>query len=323
MPGAVIRGESRIYGLIGEGEYVFGMTIGDSKVNVAEYVRRLPFESPTVFCQSDSDMYVIGSIPRIGQRALFHVHVAHGLVGALESPESLKIDSVLAFDEAKEEPLCVGLWSVRLGNEHADGVVAVGTCGRGNRGRLILFERQSMTPICKTSIPSKQVTVVEEISPDILAIGCMDCIVLVGLVQDDSSDGFDLVTQAVFQTYVQVKHINKVDDKRFLVVLENGQITLCGIKGDEVIVIAQPEIHRHVISACVLIPPKNESFISSTIDGDHVVYSIDGSSESGLMRIERAHHDGTSLTAFTKSCDSAILGFSNGSIIQVSESNVN
>jgi hypothetical protein len=310
----------RLYCLVGDGDFILGMSLArpvaatcNASNAHAQYTRKVLLDRATIFCQSGDNMYVIGSIPRIGQRALGHIRVDESLIGALESPENFKLESVLAFDESKEEPICIGLWTAK-----SCSIVAVGTSGRGNRGRLILFDTSSMVPICKTYVPSKQVTVVEELGPELLAIGCMDCVVLVGLVCDD--DQINLVTMGVFQTYIQVKHINRVDNTRFLLVLQNGQIMLCGIKGDEILVLANPDLQRHVVSACVLIPPKRDTFICSTIDGDLVQFSIDGANESGVMTTIHQSKTGIRITAFTNDSEYAILGFSNGSIIQISSS---
>jgi len=307
------QGNLRLYALVGDGLHVFGITIDQSDFScIARYTKNVPFENPLKFVQSSCDeMFVIATIPRVNQRALFNMKINPLFIGALESSECVTIESVLAFDEIKEEPVSLAIW-----HTNDIEIVAVGTCGRGNRGRLVMFEADSMTPIIKTYVPSKSVAVIEPISKEVLAIGCTDSLVLVSIIGDN--DQYDLITVAVLQTYVAVKQVNRVDDKRFLVLLDIGKVVLCGLKDDEILIIAEQDIPRNVISPCVLIPPANEMFVCSTIDGHELVYSVADASESGVIRLIQQLKPGVSISSFSCTDDRAILGFSNGSIFEVS-----
>lgn len=298
-----------VFALTDDGKHILRVTI-DSETNTAEFSVRLPFEQASSVAVDGDHLFILGTIPRMNQRALLEVELKHKLIGALESSETISLSSVLPFDSLKEEPVCVGIWH---NSDFASSLVVVGTHGK-TRGRIIIFDRSSMTPICKTSVPSRQVSAVEPLSQTVLAVGCTECVVVVGLTTVDEQ--ITLVTLAVYQTYTLVRHVNRVTDHRFLIVQSNGVVVLLELKGDTIIQIGALDSQRHVVSPCVVL--SNDTFMCSTIQGDQLEFNIGQVDTTGVMKQLSTSRFGSSIEYFHRANDGTLVSMSNGSIFLIS-----
>ena len=298
-----------MFALTDDGQHVLRVTI-DTETSVAEFSAKLPFEDASSVTVDKDHLFIVGTIPRMNQRALLEVELKHRLIGALESPETISLSSVLPFDSLKEDPMCVGIWHR---GEYGNSLVVVGTHGK-TRGRIIIFDRSSMTPLCKTSVPSRQVSAVEPLSNNALAVGCSECVVVVGLTTVD--DQITLVTLGVYQTYTLVRHVHRVTDNRFLIVQNNGVVAFLELKGDTVIQIGSLESQRNIASPCLVLP--NDTFICSSIEGDLLEFTIADVDTRGVMVLKSRQRIGSSIEHFHHAEDGALVGMSNASIFQIS-----
>ena len=284
-----------------------------SKV-AATYEKVLPVTASSMIVAPQSkhlsDIYMLGSL-----RSSNHPHTAALLTLVLEQVrigltgmnEALSISAVLPFTH--EQPISMCLWQHEMFPE--TGLVAVGTRGRV-RGRLIVFERHSMNALAKTSVPSQCVFSLCPLCPNVIALGCEDCVALLSLKAGPRSMPLILSTVGVFNTYSAVKFLTKVDESSLLAVTDNGCVQLIRWKGDFCSSEASPETAVRVVSACFLMPNSN-LFVCSSFANDLLVFRLDPDSLTLVQTLKL----GALVTSGCQNGNTLSLGLDNGSIIHL------
>ena len=301
--------------LTGDLIFCFNFSLDDHRIST--FSTPLPFQVDAgVFAQEEQQyMYLLGWLEKQDQKALITVVVDSKKIGAIDDPDSVRILSILPFNSAKEEPVCLTVWNPQE-MFPSNGLVVVGTRGfKGGKGRLILFERDSMAAVSKTSIPSAEISSLCPLSESTLAVGCTDTIVLVGLRPGPRSTPAVLHTICTFTTYTIVKHITAVSETELLIVTDNGTVSLLCFQQETLAVQATLESQKRIVSKCVMLPHSRRFFCSDS-EGEILMYTVD-QNEVGLMpQLARVESQGTTIAAFASQDTRLVLGMSNGSLLQ-------
>jgi hypothetical protein len=307
-----------IYCYFPESERIVGFRL-DQSMSTATYTKSLPFRACKMVAgqeQNCVDIYIIGSLDRIGRSALFILLLDKARVGLVGMNDAVSVSGVLPFNEVKEEPVAINIWENDMFPD--GGLVAVGTKAQV-RGRLILFDRESMHAIAKTSVPSSTVNCICPLSRSILVIGCDDCVALVGLRPGPRTMPVVLFTIASFTTYESVLHVSKVDSERFLVVTERGSTILLAFAGETVVEEAELDSRRKIVSACQVFGDA-KFFACSSVDGQLLIYKLKSENpiDAGIMPLVKKLQIGSTIQSSCLIGSKLELLMSNGSIIEVS-----
>ena len=286
---------------------------------VATYAMNLPFEATRMVVADDvrdpsvSDMYVLATLHRMHQAALFTLSLDRWRAGLVGTADAVSVSAVFPFDILKEEPVALAVWNHEMFPD--GGLVVVGTRGK-MRGRIVLFERGPMNVVAKTSVPSIEVSAVAELSPSLLLIGGEESIALLALRPGPPTMPAILSTVATFMTYAGVKHITRVDDCRFLAVTDGGFLGLLRANDRAIVTEAELETCKCITSACYVVPGMN-AFVCSS-GSELLLYSLEHEGVgTGLLRLIKSEFIGSAITSGCKHADALVLGTTNGSVFEV------
>jgi hypothetical protein len=218
---------------------------------------------------------------------------------------------MLIFYDTGEEPISICVWDHQM--FQSSGLVVVGTRGKG-KGRLSLFDRHSMNALAKTSIPSPCIYSVTQLSAELLAIGCEDCVAVLSLRPGQINMPLVLSTVSACNTYSSVLFLTRVDDERVLVVTESGCIQLIRFRGDACTREASTESAIRVVSSCVLVP-NSPRFVCSSSTDDILIFNID----EGCLRVVQTIAVGARITSGYPNGGSLCIGLDNGSIVALTD----
>ena len=310
-----------VYAVIPEGSSRI-VSFSVSEEGGARYSKSLPFGATSMAAASEgpaTDLYIIGTLEKINRSALFILLLERSRIGLIGLNDAVSVSGVLPFNEVREEPSCITIWNHEIFS--GSGLVAVGTKGPV-RGRIILFDRDSMHAIAKTSVPSTQIHSLSPLSPTALVLGCDDCIAIIGLKSGPrATTSVVLYTIASFATYAAVLFVTRVDSSRFLIVMDNGLVQLLSLHESEqssVTVDAVLESPIRIVSACHMIPSQAElSFICSTSAGRINMYRVTPyrSANAGLMPLLSSAFVGGTIVASCLLNNKLLVTLDNGSTI--------
>jgi len=293
--------------------------------NSASYNKILPFEASAMVSANEGSLvflYILGALEKIHRHALFILLLDKSRIGLVGLNDAVSVSGVLPFNEVREEPVCVALWSSDMFPD--GGLVAVGTKGQV-RGRLILFDRESMHAIAKTSVPSSELFCITQISPAVLAIGCEDCVALLGLRPGPRTMPVVLCTLATLTTYAAVKSICMVDTQRFLIVTDNGSVQLLSYNAGENSLVCEGTLESptKIVSGCHILPGTS-MFACSDAHGNLLVYEAKAAAPAlaGLMTLVHKKSIGSMITASCVRHGKLVVTLENGSIIDISLSDI-
>jgi hypothetical protein len=208
------------------------------------------------------ELFIIGAFTGESfEFGLVRAFVNMDAVGAVYCPSAIFTDSILPF--STDQPICVTLWT--------DEFLVVGTRGTP-KGRVIVFERETMGPLSKTFLPSREISALAPVSPQILAVGTSDAVVIVGL--DKERELVVMYTIDSMHVHSPVAFLTSTSDQRIIMVAKNGTVSLLHVtKDNELKKVGCPDSLRHITSPCVMMPGTNQ-FVCSTRDGNFIKYSI-------------------------------------------------
>ncbi|TEB19926.1 hypothetical protein C9890_0139 [Perkinsus sp. BL_2016] len=288
----------------------------------AKFSKSLPFAATSMVAASEgptTDLYIIGTLEKINRSALFILLLERARIGLIGLNDAVSVSGVLPFNEVREEPSCITIWNHEM--FPGSGLVAVGTKGPV-RGRIILFDRDSMHAIAKTSVPSTQIHCLCPLSATALVLGCDDCIAILGLKPGPrATTPVVLYTIASFTTYAAILFVTRIDSSRFLIVMDHGLVQLLSLRQSEqssITLDAVLESPIRIVSACHMIPNQAElSFICSTSVGRINMYRVtpDRPANAGLMPLLSSNFVGGTIVASCLLNDKLLLTLDNGSTI--------
>jgi hypothetical protein len=289
----------------------------DTCSNTSSYTKSIPFKASSMVVAKDNesnvDLYMVGSLDKLGRSALFVLLLDKARVGLIGINDAVSVSSVLPFSEVNEEPVSIALWNHHMFPD--GGLVAVGTKAQG-RGRLILFDRESMHAIAKTSVPSSAVYALCELNKNVLILGCGDCVALVGLKPGPRTMPVVLYTISSFTTYEPVQHISRIDSNRFLIVTERGSVMLMTLNGDQIVQEAHLSSRIPIKSGCHVFPDRKH-FACTSSSGELQVYKIDPELpiDAGTMVQTSSTYIGAQIRASCVQDGQLLILLSNGSIL--------